>query len=188
MAHFQPTFDALIASSLSALEQIDADQSQDQCCFKGDFRSQSKASSLQSSGSIDDFLVEYRHEDNTIVQFMKSLEEPDLMCDRADSWRSTEFHEDCIKAMLPNEGSKHVPSFHVDPKHVVACKGTSISADNKAGLIAKCLRVKPTAENALERRREKNREYQRRFRERKLCLELKKTLVRPPAACSIGFF
>ena len=54
-------FDKLIQCSLASLEPI---------------QPRNLGSSLKSSGSIDDFLAEYRHESASVVSFLSCLEEP----------------------------------------------------------------------------------------------------------------
>jgi hypothetical protein len=76
MAQHQRTYDELIAST-SALDEIEPAPTNIYCNHNPNVRTQSKGPNLSSSGSIDDFLVEYQHEDATIIEFMTCLDEPE---------------------------------------------------------------------------------------------------------------
>jgi hypothetical protein len=173
----QRTFEELFASSLAALDQIAAEPSHDYCQMNARNENQN-STSLQSSGSVDDFLVEYQAENSTIVQFMSSLEEPELMSAQAtlSSWplihaRSSQP----IQLALPDTTASS-PRGSVDHD-----KPMQSDTDSKKQVISKSFQIKLTAESKAERRREKNREYQRRFREKKLRLEIQRTFMRAPA-------
>lgn len=177
------TFEELFASSLAALDQIAADPSHNYCQMNARNENQNNSTSLQSSGSIDDFLVEYQAENSTIVQFMSSLEEPELMSAQANlsSWplihaRSSQP----IQLALPDTTASS-PRSSVDHD-----KPMQSDTDSNKHVISKSFHIKLTAESKAERRREKNREYQRRFREKKLRLEIQRTFMRelaPVAGC-----
>ena len=168
----QRTYDELIAST-SALDQIAAELTHDY--YTANVRTQNKGPNLNSSGSIDDFLVEYQHEDATIIDFMTSLDEPQA---KPASAQSDSFvWSDAIVSSRPMDrqhmGSS-AASRHVDD-HLA-----TIQSGSKSEVAAKVMRVKMTAECKAERRKEKNREYQRRFREKKLRMELQQAFMMQP--------
>ena len=97
------------------------------------------------SKSIDDFLADYKHEPDTIAQFLSLLESPSVLCTPKQS--SCEKH-----TLAAPSGTSHNPAL--------SCMGLSQS----------CRRVHTrtylSADEKEEQRRVRNREYQRKFRER----------------------
>jgi hypothetical protein len=172
MAQHQRTYDELIAST-SALDLIEPEPTDDN--WNPNIQTQNKGPILSSSGSIDDFLVEYQHEDATIIEFMTSLDEPQA---KPASAQSDSFAwSDAIVSSRPMDrqlmGSS-AASRHVDDHPA------TIRSGGKSEVAAKVMRVKMTAECKAERRKEKNREYQRRFREKKLRMELQQAFMMQP--------
>jgi hypothetical protein len=163
----QRTYDELIAST-SALDQIAAELTHDY--YTANVRTQNKGPNLNSSGSIDDFLVEYQHEDATIMQFMTCLDEPEPACAQSDSFAWSEVFTSPQMFDTPSSGKSIELRSAVDHP-------ASIQSGSKSEVAAKAMRVKMSAEGKAERRKEKNREYQRRFREKKLRLELQQAFI-----------
>ena len=139
--------------------------------------------SLKSSGSIDDFLAEYRHESTSIVSFLSCFEEPPRKdpasnnTTRLDAALSLESELECkeqqpLKTLMDREIGQSDP---IDGKEKVAStssrKRTRVSQPHSESS-RKVARTKAHNESKEERRRIKNCEYQRRFRERRLRLEM----------------
>ena len=163
----QASFDELFLSSLAALEPFDTC---DAC------------SNVNSTGSIDDFLADYRHETSSIVSFLSCLEESEIAnhqnclleqdsrCYKKHSASHSSSKRPKIAAMnvagigaeqATQSRKRHREAGERQP--VSACKATRTDADDKS---------------REERRRSKNCEYQRRFREKKRLLELSKAACR----------
>jgi hypothetical protein len=170
----QLTFEELIASSLTALDQISPEPALDPDCFKTTPQSQSKRSTLQSSGSIDDFLAEYRHEDATIVQFMSCLEGQELV---PSATSESSFPESHARIFEESDRAKSDTSSY---SGALASATVGTNSKTSAAVAQISLRVKMSPEKKAEMRRDKNREYQRRFREKKLRLDMQNTVPMGP--------
>ena len=179
---FQHNFDELIASSLSALDEIAFEHTSASCNHASIKSIPKKCTNLQSSGSVDDFLADYRHEDTSILQFMSCLEEPERP--------SMHLHKSSPAA------SEYGPAHSTQPRQEVSSRQDlrnqlklnvvrSASSKPKAEIDAslKSMRVRLPAESKAERRREKNREYQRRFREKKMRLKFQEMFACTPLPC-----
>ena len=184
MTPFQQNFEDLIASSLSALDEIAFENTSNHCFNHANIQSiPKKCANLQSSGSVDDFLADYRHEDASILQFMSCLEEPERP--------SMHLHKSSPPA------SEYGPAHSTQPRQEVNMRQdpsndlkinvvrSNASSKPKAGVDAslKPMRVRLPAEGKAERRREKNREYQRRFREKKMRLKFQEMFACTPLPC-----
>ena len=160
----EANFDKLIQCSLESLEPLQL------------------GPSLRSSGSIDDFLAEYRHERSSIVSFLSCLAEPTC----TDPASNNNTHLDAAL------GSDSEVARQQPPHRIVMSReiGQSDPIDGREKVVAtssrkrtretrqrsessrKVARTKAHNESKEERRRIKNCEYQRRFRERRLRLEM----------------
>ena len=139
---------------------------------------------VKSSGSIDDFLADYRHERSSIQSFISSLE------DDVKS-RSFEHHDVTCPVGLSSRASKPLHSTSTLPVASIEEKKSNLSTDFKGKRIRetsnsqtvsarKAVRSRTDNESKEERRRSKNCEYQRRFREKKMRLEMQRQYM---AAC-----
>ena len=161
-------FDKLIQCSLASLVPI---------------QPRNLGSSLKSSGGIDDFLPEYRHESTSVVSFLSCLEEPP----RKDPASNNTTRRDTALGFesqiarhqqLPlkiKENQKIGQSDPIDGREkVVATSSRKRTRETRqrSESSRKVARTKAHNESKEERRRIKNCEYQRRFRERRLRLEM----------------
>ena len=170
----QAPFDDLIASSLDALEQTSAKQSAwdnaDPCPIRKTFE------------SIDDFLAQYRHNRSSILSFLSCLDEPD------NAVTSSGITTDCSIPIPIHKIPSQTSSKRSSPTtYAVSDAGEEQAVatptnrarnhqihpqpDRKNGLSSR------SGESKEEIRRSKNREYQRRFREKKMRLELQRQLL-----------
>ena len=158
-------FDKLIQCSLASLEPL---------------QPRNLGPSLKSSGSIDDFLAEYRHEGTSIVSFFSCLAEP-TCADPASSTTRLDaalgFESELARKQQPPLRivmSREIGESDPIDERVVATssrKRTKVSQPRSESS-RKVARTKAHNESKEERRRIKKCEYQRRFRERRLRLEM----------------
>ena len=156
MLHFsQPTFEMLIANSLAALEN-----SGELLMIPANHH-QNPIATLISPGSIGDFLAEYEHENKSISDIMLYL----------DGFTSALSEQ--TPMFTPPDKLHQVHTTKTSKK--IKSGGEPMEKFRPAPLITKefCT-SKITAESREELRRSKNREYQRRFREKKIRLELER--------------
>ena len=171
----QASFDDLIACSLAALEPFDTCQAR---------------SNMKSSGSIDDFLADYQHERSSIQSFFSSLEEPEpahLKRCGLKQHISACFLDPAPLSPKLCVSTQPVASFEAaQPTHAETTSCSLKRADTKQqrASVRKTLRSKTNLESKEERRRSKNCEYQRRFREKKMRLEMQRQFMAVcPSAC-----
>ena len=159
--NFQETFDELISCSMAALEPL---QGYKPC------------STLKSSHSIDDFLADYRHESSSIVSFLSCLEESDIAT----------YHSgtiSCAHSFWKNASASH--AYHQRPEfstlNIGSIGAKQCDESRKRGRDASHQQplpalkaVRAETDDQKERRRRKNCEYQRRFREKKIRLEMQR--------------
>ena len=159
----QTAFDELISCSPVVLEP---------------FQSRSLCSNVNNPGSIDDFLAEYRHESSSILSFLSSLEETNtasnISCTSQHlnpSWIEDSVYHSWMRSLkLPSSAA----NIQVQIKTTVAesRKRSREDQQQKSYSGAKKALSKTDSESQEEQRRSKNCEYQRRFREKKMRLEL----------------
>ena len=167
----QASFDELFLSSLAALEPFDTC---DAC------------SNVNSTGSIDDFLADYRHERSSIQSFLSNLEEPEavnLQRSKFEDQKSAFPLDSALHSSKPTITTGAIWSFEAKQStHAeVSCKQTEGANKHQKAPHRKILRSRTDSESQKERRRRKNCEYQRRFREKKMRLEMQRLYM---AACS----
>ena len=137
---------------------------------------------LERSVSIDDFLAGYRHERNYILSFLTCLDEP------ASDHATLSKNASLLHGLLPVSCVSSQRSCSTLPSSTIASfeemhrpQATTIqdidrkrSCPPDAAPARKSGRTKAFPESHEERRRRKNREYQRRFREKRMRLELQR--------------
>ena len=130
------------------------------------------AQTSQSSGSIDDFLAHYRLEDTSIQSFLSCLEEP---MGAKDQESSTSEH--LSSTCMLDQGSDAVCSTSTDSSFVdtqttstAPSRKRTSAPDQLARPLDGNLETNEDSED--ERRRIRNREYQRRFRAKKIRQEM----------------
>ena len=191
MTALQDAFEELIATSLPTLEVIVLDQPQNNSYHQTSNQIRpSKSQNLTSSGSIDDFLLDYRHEDTSILQFMSCLEDSELVSIRSDASRRPSSDHISAQSVLQCRRTQQSSSLSTDPpapSTAVASPKATAKLNARTDAPCKGLRIKMTAESKAERRREKNREYQRRFREKKMRLQVQQMFVARDAQRIRGF-
>ena len=159
--NFQETFDELISCSMAALEPL---QGYKPC------------PTLKSSRSIDDFLADYRHESSSIVSFLSCLEESDIATYHSGTISSA--HSFCKNATASHAYHQR-PEFStlnigsIGAKQCDESRKRGRDASHQQPLPA-LKAVRTETDDQKERRRRKNCEYQRRFREKKIRLEMQR--------------
>jgi hypothetical protein len=131
-------------------------------------KSSVKASSVNFDSSIDDYLADYKHEMVSIHDFLSSLEEgPDLVNQERNSHHESASSERSL--LRPSIRSIEDYTTSLTKADGAARSESDDSSDAFASLkrSGSCT----SAEAREEQRRIKNREYQRRFRERRRILE-----------------
>ena len=144
------------------------------------FQSRSLCPNVNNPGSIDDFLAEYRHESSSILSFLSSLEETNTASNMSctskhlnSSWIQDPAIDLCMKSpRLPSSAT----NIEVKAETTVAESRKRSRGDKqqKSDSCSKTTLSKTDRESQEERRRRKNCEYQRRFREKKMRLELQR--------------
>ena len=186
MYDFQHSFEELIASSLSALDTITVEPTKNQITnVLHQDRFPGKNTHLRSSGSIDDFLMDYKHENTSILQFMTSLEEPELELAQR---RSDSLHLPLVGLAASQSSLSCSLNAELAPSVLVTANRTPITLNSRAVASCKKSRTRMSPESKAELRRIKNREYQRRFREKRLRLELQQMFMRGNVQFSDGCF
>ena len=160
-------FDELIRCSIASLETL---------------QPRNLGPSLKSSGSIDDFLAEYRHESSSIVSFLSCLEEPSRKDPKSscsaclDMAHHCESKNSCLQpqSLAMNRPNEHVGRITGEEGKVLSGSSRKRTSESQPQSRTNTKRACNQAHDASkeERRRIKNCEYQRRFRERKLRLEM----------------
>ena len=133
------------------------------------------AQTSQSSGSIDDFLAHYRLEDTSIQSFLSCLEEP---MGAKDQESSTSEH--LSSTIMLDQGSDTVCSTSTSTDSSFVDTQTTSTAPSRKRTSAPDQLARPLdgnletneADSEDERRRIRNREYQRRFRAKKIRQEM----------------
>ena len=157
--NWQSPFEVLISSA--ACKENDDSRTPIQSPLSSRF----PVSSSKTSGSIDDFLADYRHERSSILLFLSCLEEPENKIDQSSD------------ITIHSNSSYMVGTSSLRQPHDLAApngKGESGTTICTAGRNQSSTRAVPaivTDESKEEQRRKRNREYQRRFRERKMRLD-----------------
>ena len=150
----------------------------------------------KSCGSVDDFLAQYRHEGSSIETFLSCLEEPEPSQDQISSsigifslLRLPDAESSAFSRRSPVTLAD-VPS-HCQAKQASPAAASSKRTQRSSHPISESARTtfqSPTHRDssAEERRRSKNREYQRRYREKRMLSDLRRQLYAacPPCAPS----
>ena len=146
------------------------------------FPSSDPCPNSNSFGSIDDFLADYRHETSTIVSFMSCLEESEI----ANHQNSTTKHGSrcCKKDSASHASSKRPKVSALNVAGIGAEQSTQKrkrprEAERQPVSASHAACTDADDKSREERRRSKNCEYQRRFREKKMLLELNKAACHP---------
>ena len=136
---------------------------------------------LWSSESIDDFLADYRHYSSSILSFLSSLEVPKTAANRTNIITNTQISSR-VQALTPSTFIQTHQSVSCigDNQAMLAISAAAAPADLKRARDINQLHSRSRQPNKKavttteEQKRIKNREYQRRFREKKLRLELQR--------------
>ena len=150
---------------------------------------------LQSYGTINDFLADYRHESCDVLSFLSCLEESEI----ASNNKGIDLEDPRSKMVLTS--AEHAWSQHLSslcPTSAVGTFGkqqatfTAVGEKRARDFAVDMIDVRSSGKitrfdvdcaSQDELRRRKNREYQRRFREKKMRLELQR---RASAVCNLG--
>ena len=150
---------------------------------------------LHDYGTIDDFLADYRHESCDILSFLSCLEESEI----ASNNKGIDLEDPRSKMVLTS--AEHAWSQHLSslcPTSAVGTFGkqqatfTAVGEKRARDFAVDMIDVRSSGKitrfdvdcaSQDELRRRKNREYQRRFREKKMRLELQR---RASAVCNLG--
>ena len=150
---------------------------------------------LHDYGTIDDFLADYRHESCDILSFLSCLEESEI----ASNNKGIDLEDPRSKMVLTS--AEHAWSQHLSslcPTSAVGIFGkeqatfTAVGEKRARDFAVDMIDVRSSGKitrfdvdcaSQDELRRRKNREYQRRFREKKMRLELQR---RASAVCNLG--
>ena len=129
---------------------------------------------FKSSGSIDDFLAHYRLEDTSIQSFLSCLEEP---MGAEDQESSTSEH--LSSTYMLDQGSDAVCSTSTDSSFADTQKTNTAPGRKRTSAPDQLARpadldgnLETNEDSEDERRRIRNREYQRRFRAKKIRQEM----------------
>jgi hypothetical protein len=202
----QASFDELIAFSLAALDQACTNDENvgvhlterfhQNVCGGGGVDSSFCTS---TNDSIDDFLEDYRHELESICEFMSCADDAQtaskqMFCEKSEDsvpfvpsvdvphWRASDLRpcgtlDQSSKSSTPKQESKTSPNgcfqrVHTTPS--IALLGLDISRkernDEDPHTSKRARRLGLSAEKREERRRTQNREAQRRYREKNMLL------------------
>ena len=140
------------------------------------------------SGSIDDFLADYQHESSSIIAFMNCLEEPKAL--EAKPVKDTTENSTLLRKLNTFSNAlrkKH--TFFSLPADSGKAKPTLVTGSRtRSREIEHQLpnSVEMAQSDEVERRRIRNREYQRRFREKRIqheleCLAIARAVDKPQA-------
>ena len=136
---------------------------------------------LKSSGSIDDFLANYRHESSSIVSFLSCLEKPEISGNHLNSTtkqpRSSQISDRLPKvSSQPSSATLSTMSFLTSGVVQETLTTKSPKQPRKVKQVETSISARPRTgdESEQERKRRKNREYQQRFREKKMRLQLQR--------------
>ena len=144
------------------------------------FQSRSLCPNVNNPGSIDDFLAEYRHESSSILSFLSSLEETNTannMSCTSKPLNSSWVHDpsiDLCKRSVRFPSSAATAEVKIGTTVAESRKRSRVDKQQKSDSCSKTTLSKTDRESQEERRRRKNCEYQRRFREKKMRLELQR--------------
>jgi hypothetical protein len=152
---YQSSFDEAINDALAASESLRGRSETTEQCMLFSAR-------VSSSGSIDDFLAEYELETKSISDFMLCLEDQSI---------AASHHTKCNMDIFLYPKPAAAISKKVNRS---ASNDTRIVIEKKEPCTNHSDASKMSAESREELRRSKNREYQRRFREKKIRLELER--------------
>jgi hypothetical protein len=168
----QPTFEDLISCTFCDVSQGIASANSSPYLFEQqrnylDSGHGCSNPSMKSAGSIDEFLADYRHDDVSILAFISCLGEQDTEPTGLSSL-------ECIFTQNPPSSEKKLLSSKIGKeqklKNLTSIGRLEISKNKSC----KSLRPRTNIEAQEEIRRSKNREYQRRFREKKMRLEFQR--------------
>ena len=198
MSFTQCSFEDLIAESLSALDRAFTDQEQGVGFIQNWAHPESLASVGNVPNSIDSFLAGYRHELNSIRDFMMQADDiSDSNHSHSKDQSGLAIESACcssgaVFSVIRSEHNRDV-SFETEQNRTTTTKSLervrssycmheidkSESIERSASTIAhqntrRCVRIKMSAETKQERRRNQNREYQRRYREKRIQLEMQR--------------
>jgi hypothetical protein len=137
---------------------------------------------MKSSGSIDDFLADYSHEDVSIEEFLSCLEDTHIEQRNTSSiFNSARSHTvqpihttDTVHPSALNSTSKRKLSVLVKEEQETKIVGEVPVSKPCPADGGRETRHESLSDSREEVRRRKNREYQRRFREKRMRLELQK--------------
>ena len=177
------TFDAFLPRS--ALAQGTGGSSSDHYCFQpaANLNNGNCSQSLKSSGSVDDFLAGYTLEDVSILDFMSCLGEIEI--DPVEKYSCSISENGIVENIAPSVACKRTLSSNLSTHSELTSKkrlqtrlalssAQTASFKTKASTEKSCAEGKTDLDSREENRRSKNREYQRRFREKKMRLELQR--------------
>ncbi len=161
----QAHFDDLVASSQSNMEHDHRNCNRIDLTTFQDSSSRCQQPRLDSL-SIDHFLAYYRHEANTIRDFIACLD---------DHSECTGAESEIVGGFIPTSEALRQFSLPSTDRQHIQCnpsKRTSIevSLDLEGNAVRKRTRSKLSMQEKEERRRNQNREAQRRFREKHMLL------------------
>lgn len=181
MLQGQPAFNELIFQSTGMLERV----------VPTSERNPFRTESLGASGSIDDFLSDERQRRTSIQTFMCKTEEPSLLKPQ----HNLGYRPNDSSTILLTSSTKISSASSSDLKLTERCREKKSKASSSGSITSqagastpkvnsnkRCPQPELTAEEREERRKSKNREYQRRFREKKMRLQFQRQSPATPAA------